>query len=166
MNDTTTPQAKSPRASRVTMAHLMVPEDLNPYGSVHGGVIMRRIDEAGAVAAIRHAGGNTVTVSVDRMDFLAPTQVGEIIFLHANVNYVGASSMEVGVRVEAENPATGERRHVASAYLTFVAVVGGKPRLVPPLKLETGEDIRRQQEAEKRRAMRLAERKREGARRG
>ena len=150
--DTPPLPAKHPSQSRLTTATLMVPLDANPYGSVHGGVIMRRIDEAAAVAAIRHARRNMVTVSIDRLHFRLPAHVGELVFFKANVNYAGRTSLEVGVRVEAEDLISGQVRHVASAYLSFVALdENGKPAPVPPLIPEDDEDRRRMAEAEERR---------------
>jgi uncharacterized protein (TIGR00369 family) len=148
--------------SRFVMTRFMIPQDTNPYGSIHGGVIMKYIDEAAAVAAIRHCRQNAVTASVDRLHFLRPVQVGELVFFKANVNMVGRTSMEVGVRVEAENLYTGEVRHVASAYITFVSVgEEGRPIPVPPLLLESEEDHRRRDEALRRRKMRMEELARE-----
>ena len=152
------PAGKRPSESRLSTAILMVPLDANPYGSVHGGVIMRRIDEAAAVAAIRHARRNMVTVSIDRLHFRLPAHVGELVFFRANVNYAGRTSLEVGVRVEAENLFTGVVRHVASAYLSFVAMdEDGKPTPVPPLIPEDDEDRRRMTAAEERRRVRLGQ---------
>jgi uncharacterized protein (TIGR00369 family) len=140
----------------------MIPQDANPAGNVHGGVIMKLIDTAAAVAASRHARSNVVTASIDRLDFHHPVLVGDLLFFRASVNMVGRTSMEVGVRVESEHLLTGEVRHTASAYLTFVALdEEAKPREVPPLLLETDEDIRRNREANTRREFRLAERRQE-----
>lgn len=151
-------QGRTPRHSRFVMSRFMVPQDTNPYGSIHGGVIMKNIDEAGAVAAIRHCRQNAVTASIDRLHFLRPVYVGELVFFKANVNMTGRSSMEVGVRVEAENLYSGEVRHVASAYITFVSVdQKGSPIPVPPLVLENEEDERRRIEALRRKKMRSEE---------
>jgi len=148
--------------SSVIIAQVMIPQDANPAGNVHGGVIMKLIDTAAAVAASRHARCNTVTASIDRLDFHHAVFVGDLLFFKAGLNMVGRTSMEVGVRVEAENIITGEVRHTASAYLTFVALdEKGRPREVPPLIIETEEEIRRNREAAKRKEIRLAERKRE-----
>ena len=148
--------------SKVVMAQVMNPQDANPAGNVHGGVIMKLIDTAAAVVASRHARCNTVTVSIDRLDFHHPVYVGDLLFLKGSLNMAGRTSMEVGVRVEAENIITGAVRHTASAYLTFVALDGdGKPREVPPLVLETEEETRRNREATVRREARLAEKRRE-----
>jgi uncharacterized protein (TIGR00369 family) len=148
--------------SNVTIAQVMIPQDANPAGNVHGGVIMKLIDTAAAVVASRHARCNTVTASIDRLDFHHPVFVGDLLFFKAGLNMVGKTSMEVGVRVESENLMRGEVRHTASAYLTFVALgKDGRPQTVPPLILETEEEVRRNREAKTRREMRLAERKQE-----
>ncbi len=148
--------------SIVTTAQLMNPENANPAGNVHGGDIMKLIDTAGGVAASRHARAHTVTASIDRIDFHHPVFIGDFLILKASVNFVGKTSMEVGVRVEAENIITGEKRHTGSAYLTFVALDANKrPMPLPPLMLETDVDKHRNAEAAERRLMRLAEKKNE-----
>lgn len=148
--------------SVTNMAVTMNPEDANPYGNVHGGVIMKYVDTAGGAAAIRHSRTNCVTASIDRLDFHSPVFIGDLLILKASVNYVGKTSLEVGVRVEAENLRTGQVRHTASAYLTFVALdANGKPTEVPPLITETADEKRRQCEAEIRRKYRLEERRKE-----
>lgn len=155
-------EGKRVKDSSVTIAQVMIPQDANPAGNVHGGVIMKLIDTAAAVVASRHARSNTVTASIDRLDFHHPVFVGDLLFFKAGLNMVGRTSMEVGVRVESENLITGEVRHTASAYLTFVALdKEGRPQSVPQLSLETEEEMRRNREARTRRAMRLAERKQE-----
>ena len=155
-------EGKRVKDSSVTIAQVMIPQDANPAGNVHGGVIMKLIDTAAAVVASRHARSNTVTASIDRMDFHHPVFVGDLLFLKACLNMVGRTSMEVGVRVESENFITGEVRHTASAYLTFVALDrDGRPQTVPPLILDTEEETRRNREARTRREMRLAERRQE-----
>jgi uncharacterized protein (TIGR00369 family) len=127
--------------SRVTLVQLMLPADANPSGSIHGGIIMKLVDEAGALAAARHARRRIVTAHIDSMDFLAPVYVGDLVSFKAQVNDVGRTSMEVGVRVEAENMETGEIRHVSTAYLVYVAVDDeGRPCPVPPLIAETEEE--------------------------
>ncbi len=142
--------------SRNMLAVVMNPEDANPMGNVHGGAIMKLVDTAAGVVAIRHAGKPAVTASIDRLDFLSPVFVGDLVILRANLNHVGKTSMEVGVRVESENVLTGEVRHTASAYLSFVALdAKGRPSQVPPLILETEEDRRRNLEAGFRRTCRL-----------
>ncbi|MFH1134815.1 MAG: acyl-CoA thioesterase [Pseudomonadota bacterium] len=155
-------KAKTVEESRIIMAQTMMPQDANPYGSVHGGAIMKLIDNAAAVCAIRHCRKNAVTASIDRLDFKTPVFVGELVTLKAGVNMVGRTSMEIGVRVESENIRTGDCRHAASAYLTFVCLGDkGQPLEVPPLALETEEEVRRNREAQSRRKTRLAEKKRE-----
>jgi acyl-CoA hydrolase len=134
-------------------------EDANLAGLVHGGVVMKMCDEAAAIAAIRHCGGRVVTAGVDRMTFVDPVSVGELLCCAATVNAAWRTSMEVGVRVEAENPRTAERRHTSTAYLTMVALdEQAKPTPVPPLLAESDDEVRRRREAELRRANRLAER--------
>lgn len=155
-------EGKKVADSSVIIAQVMIPQDANPAGNVHGGVIMKLIDTAAAVAASRHARCNTVTASIDRLDFHHAVYVGDLLFFKAGLNMVGRTSMEVGVRVEAENIFSGEIRHTASAYLTFVALdKEGRPTGVPPLVLETDEEKRRNREALKRKEIRLAEKKRE-----
>lgn len=155
-------EAKKVADSRVVMAQVMLPQDANPAGNVHGGVIMKLIDTAAAVVASRHARSNTVTASIDRLDFHHPVYVGDLLFLKACLNMAGRTSMEVGVRVEAENYITGEVRHTASAYLTFVALdKDGRPTVVPSLILETEDERRRNLEAHLRRQSRIALRKQE-----
>jgi uncharacterized protein (TIGR00369 family) len=142
--------------SRVTLTQMMEVTDANVAGNVHGGAIMRLVDTAAALAAIRHAGGLAVTVSLDEMSFLEPVHIGDVLTLHATVNDVGTTSMECGVRVEAENPITGTRVHAASAYLVFVAIDDdGHPRPVPPLLAEGETEQRRQREAKLRRTTRI-----------
>jgi uncharacterized protein (TIGR00369 family) len=155
-------EGKRVQDSIVIMAQLMNPQDANVAGNVHGGVIMRLIDNAGGVAAFRHARANVVTASIDRLDFHHPVFIGDFVTLKAGVNFIGKTSLEVGVRVEAENLQTGIKRHTASAYLTFVALdSNGRPLLLPPLLLETDEEKRRNREAKYRRESRLAERRKE-----
>jgi uncharacterized protein (TIGR00369 family) len=148
--------------SAVMMAQLMNPEDANPAGNVHGGVIMKLIDNAAGVVAARHARSNVVTASIDRLDFIRPAFIGDLVILRASLNHAGRTSVEVGVRVEAEDLLTGDVRHTASAYLTFVALdKNGSPLKVPCLILESDDDRRRNQEAMARREMRINERKKE-----
>ena len=149
-------EGKTVSYSRIIMAMQMNPEDANPAGNVHGGVIMKYIDTAAGVVAIRHARKIAVTASIDRLDFHFPVYVGDLLILKASLNLVGRSSMEVGVRVEAENILTGEVRHTASAYLTFVALdQNGKTVEVPPLISETDEDRTRNCEAMQRKRFRI-----------
>lgn len=135
----------------------MLPEHANAYGNVHGGEIMKVVDEAGGIAAMRHAQRPCVTIAIDEMTFVSPVHVGELLACTASVNYVGRTSLEVGVKVHAENPITGEVTHTNSAYLVYVAIDDdGRPTEVPPLALETDEDHRRYDEAKQRQAERLA----------
>ena len=130
--------------SAVTISRMMLPEDANPAGNVHGGVIMKNVDSAAGVAAMRHARCNVVTASIEQLNFHSPVFIGDLITLKASVNAVGRTSMEVGVRVDTEDLMTGKIRHTASAYLTFVALdPSGKTAVVPPLILETDEARRR-----------------------
>jgi uncharacterized protein (TIGR00369 family) len=143
--------------SHVTLTQLMEVTDTNIAGNVHGGVIMRLADTAAAIAAIRHAGKLCVTVSVDELTFLEPVNLGDLVTVRASVNDVGTTSLECGVRVDAERPLTGARAHAATAYFVFVALDDeGKPTAVPPLLVETETERRRQREAKLRRAARMA----------
>jgi uncharacterized protein (TIGR00369 family) len=142
--------------SQVELSQQMMPSDANPLGNVHGGHIMKLIDEAGALAAMRHARRPVVTITMDSVSFLSPVRVGHLLRLRASVNWVGKTSLEVGVRVEAEDPITGEIAHTNSAYAVYVALDDtGKPCSVPPLILESDEDRRRWAEAEERQKIRL-----------
>jgi len=133
--------------------------DANAGGFVHGGVVMRLCDEAAGLAAIRHCGGRAVTAAMDRMTFTSPIHIGELVNCRAKVNAAWNTSMEVGVRVEAENPVTADVRHTSTAYLTMVALdEDGRPTAVPALLSESEDEVRRQREAEVRRSNRLAER--------
>ena len=153
---------KRVQESSVIMAQQMNPQDANPAGNVHGGVIMKLIDTAAGAVAIRHARSNAVTASIDRLDFFHPVFVGDFVTLRASLNFVGRTSMEVGVRVESENLMTGKRRHTSTAYLTYVALDGqGQPLSLPPMILETDEEKRRNREAKVRRETRLAEKAKE-----
>lgn len=155
-------EGKRVRDSSVITAQMMIPQDANPAGNVHGGVVVKIIDEAAGVVAARHSRSNVVTASIDRMDFHQPIFVGDLLFFKASLNFVGRTSMEIGVRVEAENLMTGEVKHAASAYLTYVAIDRkGRPVEVPPLIVETDDERRRFREAKSRREMRLAERHKE-----
>ena len=148
---------KTPSQSRTTLSQQMDVMDANLAGNVHGGVIMKLVDTAAGLAAVKHCGARVVTASMDEMSFIEPVFLGEIVTLTAQVNDVGRTSMEIGVRVEAENARTGERRHVSSAYLVFVALAqDGQPRPVPPLEPETEEERRRMEEAKIRRQHRLS----------
>jgi uncharacterized protein (TIGR00369 family) len=149
-------QGKRTSETSVIMVQPMSPQDANQAGNVQGGVIMKLIDQAGAIVAQRHTRTNIVTASVDRIDFLHPVYVGDVLSLKASLNLVGRTSMEVGVRVESENPLTGEIRHTASAFLTYVALdKSRKPMEVPPLIIETDDEKRRNEHARARREARL-----------
>ena len=147
--------------SRVILSHLMLPQDANPTGNVHGGVIMKYIDNAAGVVAVRHSRTICVTASIDRLDFFEPMYIGELLTLKASLNGVGTTSMEIGVRVEGENLLSGEKKHVASAYLTFVALYDENTSLksLPPVLLESLEEERRNEEARHRRTRRLEEKR-------
>jgi acyl-CoA hydrolase len=152
---------REPRLRDSTLSIWMGPQEENIAGYVHGGSVMKLCDEAAGLAAVRYSHQRVVTAAVDRMTFLVPIHVGELVTFSASVNAVWRTSMEVGVRVEAENPLTGDRRHTNSAYLTLVAVDdGGRPVQVPPLEALDEEAHRREAEAQIRRANRLAERER------
>lgn len=151
-------EGKPPRLSHTTMAELMMPHMANVLGNVHGGVLLGMMDRVAAVAAIRHAQKSCVTVSVDRVHFREPIHVGELVTMYSSVNYAHRTSIEVGVRVEAENIVTGEKRHTNSCYLTYVAIdPAGRPVEVPPVVPETDEEQQRFQAAQTRREQRVAE---------
>ncbi len=150
---------KPAAASAVEMTEIVLPSHANALGTVFGGQVAAWIDIAAGAAAMRHARNIAVTASMDDLHFMAPVHVGEILILRAHVNRAFGTSMEVGVRVEAENPLTGQRRHTATAYLTFVAIDGeGNRTPVPPLLPETDAERRRYQQAEQRRVWRLERR--------
>ena len=152
------------RETQHETSQLMMPQHSNNLDHVFGGVILAMMDTSAAVSAIRHARTNCVTVSVDRVDFREPIHLGDLVIMKCSVNFVGRTSMEVGVRVEAENLQSGSRRHTNSCYLTFVAVDrNGRPVEVPKLVPETEEEIRRYEAAKARRRRRLEERTAETA---
>ena len=154
MTETLTP--KSARHSRVTLSQLMHPEHANLLGNVHGGWIMKLVDEAGALACMRHAQKKVVTVAVDSMVFREPIKIGDLIILNAEVTYTGRTSMEAEVQVLAENPVTGERTHTNNAYLVYVALDDeGNPTAVRPLIAETDEEKRKVEQAKARQERRL-----------
>jgi acyl-CoA hydrolase len=145
--------------SQATLVRWMGIVDANSAGFVHGGIVMKMCDEAAGIAAVKHCRRRVVTAAIDRMTFMDPIHVGELLTCRASLNAVWRTSMEVGVRVEAENPLTGERRHTSTAYLTMVALdESGRPSPVPPLVPESPVEERRMREAELRRRNRLAER--------
>ena len=150
---------KSIRASRVTISQLMHPEHANLLGNVHGGWIMKLVDEAGALACMRHAQRKVVTVAIDSMTFHQPIRLGDLVIINAEVSYTGRTSMEAEVQVIAENPITGERTHTNTAYLVYVALDDhGRPTTVPGLKAETEEEKMRMEKAEERQKRRLQNR--------
>lgn len=154
--------SKSVRESQHETSELMMPHHGNNLGTVFGGVMLSMMDKTAAVAAFRHCRLNVVTASIDRVDFREPIHVGDLVVMKASVNFVGTTSMEVGVRVEAEELLTGRRRHTNSCYLTFVAVDrDGRPVGVPDLIAETPDEVRRYQAAQQRRRRRLEEREAE-----
>jgi acyl-CoA hydrolase len=149
--------SKPASESEVMLARQMEVTDANIGGNVHGGTIMKMVDTAGGLAAAKHCGSLAVTAAMDEMSFLEPVYVGDVVTVKAMVNQAFGTSMEVGVRVEAESVRTGRRVHTSSAYLVFVAVDDhGRPRKVPPLLAETDEQRQRQEEAGLRRQARLA----------
>ena len=153
---------KAVKESRVIVSQVMQPSDANPAGNVHGGTIMKLVDNAAAVVAIRHSRCNCVTASVDRIDFHHPAFVGDFMTVKASLNMTGKTSMEIGARVEAEDLRTGKWRHIASAYLTFVAIDENQHSTpVPAVIPETDEEVRRNTAACLRRKRRLAEKKSE-----
>jgi uncharacterized protein (TIGR00369 family) len=146
-------------ASRVTLSQLMQPEHANLRGDVHGGWIVKLVDEAGALAAMRHAQARVVTVAIDQMRFHEPIRIGDLVVLEAEVTYVGRTSVETRVQVIAEDPVTGARTHTNSGYLVYVALdESGRPKPVPPLLAETEAESRRMAAGRERQAYRLAQR--------
>ena len=151
-------RAKKPSESSLTTARLMMPMDANILGNVFGGAIMRYMDEVAAIVAWRHAGKNCVTASIDRMNFWKPVFVGNVLILRSSVNYVGETSMEIGVRIEAQDPATRKVTHTGSCYLTYVAIdANRKPVKIPKLHPANEVERRRFREALTRRKLREAE---------
>ncbi len=150
-------EKKAVSSSQVVMTQLVLPEHTNALDTAFGGTVMSWIDIAGAIASQRHSGMEVVTASIDRLNFIAPVRRGWVVNLKASVNYTSRTSMEVGIRVDAENPKTGEVFHTASAYMTFVALGSdGRPAVIPGLLLETETEKRRFAAAEKRRQQLLA----------
>ncbi len=155
---TNIPAPKTARASRISIAQLMQPEHANNLGNVHGGWIMKLVDEAGALACMRHAQKRVVTVAVDSLVFREPIKIGDLIILNAEVTYAGRTSMEAEVQVIAENPISGERTHTNNAYLVYVALDDtGRPSSVPELILETDAEKLRMEQAKKRQAYRISQ---------
>jgi acyl-CoA hydrolase len=154
---------KTVKESSVIISLVTLPQDANPAGMVHGGVIMYHIDNAAGVAAMRHTRKNAVTASIDSLDFHNPVFVGDLLIIRACLNLVSKTSMEVGVRVEVENLFSGKVTHTASAYLTFVCLdENRRPMKVPPLILETDDDKKRNRQALERRRIRMMGRKKKG----
>ena len=155
-----TDSPKPLRASRISIAQMMQPEHANNLGNVHGGWIMKLVDEAGALACMRHAQRRVVTVAIDSMVFRHPIKTSDLVILNAEVTYTGSTSMEAEVQVIAENPITGQRWHTNTAYLVYVALDDdGKPVAVPPVIAETVEEEKKMAEAKDRQAHRLEQRK-------
>jgi acyl-CoA hydrolase len=155
LDGTSRPEGKLIAESQVTMARQMMPDDANPWGDVHGGVVMKMVDECAGSSATRHARCRVATVAIDYMSFLHPVHVGDLLTLKASVNDVGRTSMEVGVRVETENMMTGERRHTSSAYVVMVALDDeARPVTVPPVLASTPDETRRMAAAKIRRSQR------------
>ena len=158
----TSRQYKTVSESQHESSQLMMPQDSNNMGHVFGGVVLSMMDKTAAIAAIRHCRNPVVTASIDRVDFREPIHLGDLLVMKASVNFAGRTSMEVGIRVEAEDLVTGRRRHTNSCYLTFVAVdKNGRPVDIPGLKPETPEELRREKAAGERRKRRLEERQAE-----
>jgi acyl-CoA hydrolase len=152
-------EPRSPAESRSQLTRWMGIQDANNAGNVHGGVIMKACDEAAGIAAVRHSGRRVVTAAMDRMTFLHPVMVGHLVTFRAGVNAAWRTSMEVGVRVEAEDVRSGTVVHTSTAYLTMVALDDeGRPTEVPPIAAETPDELRREREAQLRRDNRLTER--------
>ena len=148
---------RSPDESASEISELMMPGDVNNLGNVFGGVVLSMVDRAAAVTAMRHARQPCVTVAIDQVDFKEPIYTGEFVTCSARVNYVGRTSMEIGVRVVAEHPITGRRRNTNDCLLTFVAIdENSRPARVPGLKLVTEEDRQRFEDGERRRENRQA----------
>ena len=151
---------KSSLESRITLTQVMGPNTANNHGNVHGGIIMKICDEAGGMAAAKHARNVAVTVTVDSMSFLSPVHLGDLLTVSAEVTWVGRTSMETKVVVTAEKVITGEVTHTNTAYFVYVALnKKGRPTPVPPLLLETEEDKRRFEQGANRQAYRLEQRK-------
>ncbi|MFX1310565.1 MAG: acyl-CoA thioesterase [Promethearchaeota archaeon] len=157
-------ESKKVSESQIEIAQIMYPEHANPAGNVHGGHILKLVDQAAAICGARHTHCNVVTASVDRMDFISPVFIGNVVFAKASINYTGKTSMEIGVRVEAECLRTGTHTHVGSAYLTFVALDDNdKPTEILQIIPETDEQKRRYEDAKKRRELRLRQAKKHRA---
>lgn len=162
MDNPTQPDGKAISESRVTLSLMMGPQDTNGHGNVHGGVIMKIVDEAGGLASMRHAQAPTVTVAVDSMTFMHPIYVGNFVMFNAELTYVGRTSMEVRVEVISENPITGDRVKSNTAYLVYVALgEDGRPQPVMPLIYESPEEQLRAEQAKERQNYRKQQRAQE-----
>jgi len=149
---------KSPNESATVLLRVMMPMDANTAGNVFGGAILKLVEEAAWLSALKHAHCNLVTKCIERLDFLSPVYIGDVLRMNSCINYVGQTSMEIGVRVEAENPMTGEVRHTGTAFLTYVALgKDGKPQSIPPMKPVTDDEKRRWADAENRKITRIRE---------
>ena len=154
------PGMKTAKASRITIAQLMQPEHANNLGNVHGGWIMKLVDEAGALACMRHCQRRVVTVFMDQMEFHQPIRIGDLVTLTAEVTYTGRTSIEAEVTVTAEDPTTGSQVHTNTAYVVYVALDDNRePTLVPPIQATTPEEQAKLEEGKKRQAERLARRR-------
>ena len=150
---------KTIKNSKVVMHELVLPNDTNVLGNVHGGRVMCLMDICAAMSAYKHARKPVVTASVDRLDFLASAKKGDILKLQSSVNYAHVTSMEIGVRIDAEDPFTGDVKHTATAYLTFVAIDDkNKPTKIPKIIPETEDEKRRYERAKSRHLIRRKER--------
>ena len=155
-----TPTAKTPQASKITVAQLMQPEHANNLGNVHGGWIMKLVDEAGALACMRHCQRRVVTVFIDQMEFHQPIRIGDLVTLTAEVTYTGRTSIEAEIKVTAEDPTTGEQVHTNTAYVVYVALDDERrPTEVPPIQASTPEEQAKLDAGKKRQTERLARRK-------
>ena len=155
-----TPTAKTPQASKITVAQLMQPEHANNLGNVHGGWIMKLVDEAGALACMRHCQRRVVTVFIDQMEFHQPIRIGDLVTLTAEVTYTGRTSIEAEIKVTAEDPTTGEQVHTNTAYVVYVALDDERrPTEVPPIRASTPEEQAKLDAGKKRQTERLARRK-------
>jgi acyl-CoA hydrolase len=156
MKSATPLPAKPVSASQIIMTEMVLPSDTNALGTIFGGKVVSLIDIAAAMAAGKHSRSIVVTASIDALHFISSVKLGEYVHIKASVNYAGRTSMEIGVRVDKENPLTGELAHTATAYLTFVALdENGKPKVVPPIAPSTEDEKRRFEAAKIRRAARV-----------
>jgi acyl-CoA hydrolase len=152
-------EGRTPAESAVTLGQQMLPDDANPSGDVHGGVVMKLVDTAAGLAAMRHARSRCVTAVMDSMTFEAPVHIGDLLHLDAHLTWTGRTSMEIEVLVEAENIIAGTRRRTSTAYLVYVALdAEGSPAPVPPLIVSSDQERAKWEAAERRRAVRLSNR--------